>query len=231
MTSPSRTYRGISAADRRSARRRQLLDAGLEIVGTRGVERATMTAICVQAGLTERYFYESFSARDELLLAVVDEIAEQVRDVVLAALHDTEGDAAARVRAAIAAFAALLTDDPRKGRAALIESSTLPPLRQQRHELVGGFAALVTTQAQTLFGDAALPAPQDEISALLLVGGLGELLTAWLQARPAQRSRTLWTSRRAGSRWGCTHRPHAVASDAATSAPRRSIKLMGNGEK
>lgn len=181
MTSPSRNYRGISAADRQSARRRQLLDAALEIVGTRGAERATMTAICAQASLTERYFYESFRARDELLLAMVDEIAEQVRVAALAALHDTDGDAAARARAAIAAFAALLTDDPRKGRAALIESTTLPSLRQRRHELFGGFAALVATQAKTLFGDAALPEPQDEMSALLLVGGLGELLTAWLQ--------------------------------------------------
>ncbi len=140
-----------------------------------------MTAICVQAGLTERYFYESFSARDGLLLALVDEIAEQVRAAVLAALRETEGDAEARARAAFSAFAALLTEDPRKGRAAIIESSTLPALRQRRHELFGDFAALVVTQAQALFGPAALPAPQDEIGALLLVGGLGELLTAWLQ--------------------------------------------------
>ncbi|WP_024795493.1 TetR/AcrR family transcriptional regulator [Tomitella biformata] len=181
MTSSPRPYRGVSAQDRQSARRRQLLDAALEIVGTRGAERATMTAICVQAGLTERYFYESFSARDGLLLALVDEIAEQVRAAVLAALRETEGDAEARARAAFSAFAALLTEDPRKGRAAIIESSTLPALRQRRHELFGDFAALVVTQAQALFGPAALPAPQDEIGALLLVGGLGELLTAWLQ--------------------------------------------------
>ncbi len=181
MASNSRRYRGVSAEDRRSGRRRQLLDAALEIVGTLGVERATMTAICAQAGLTERYFYESFGARDELLLAMVDEIAEQVRSAVLAALSDTGGDAAARARAAIAAFVALLTDDPRKGRAAIIESSTLPALRRRRHELFGDFAALVVTQARALFGSAALPSPRDEISALLLVGGLGELITAWIQ--------------------------------------------------
>lgn len=40
------------------------------------------------------------------------------------------------------------------------------------------------TQARTPFGDRALPSPRDEISARLLVGvgGLGELITAWLQA-------------------------------------------------
>jgi AcrR family transcriptional regulator len=96
MTPTPRRYRGISAEERRAARRRQLLDAALEIAGTRGVERTTMTAICSEAGLTERYFYESFDARDQLLLALVDEIAEQVRTAVLTALSDTEGDTAAR---------------------------------------------------------------------------------------------------------------------------------------
>lgn len=181
MTSTPRPYRGVSATDRRATRRRQLLDAGLEIVGTGGVERATMTAICLQAGLTERYFYESFRAREDLLLAVVDEIAEQVRSAVVVALQEAKGDAEVKARAAIAAFAALLTEDPRKGRAAIIESSVLPSLRQRRHELFGSFAALVVVQARTLFGAAALPSPQDEISALMLVGGLGELLSAWLR--------------------------------------------------
>lgn len=182
MNATPRRYRGVSAEERRAARRRQLLDAALELVGTRGVERTTMTAICAEAGLTERYFYESFTARDQLLLALVDEIADQVRTAVLAALSDTEGDAAARAHAALAAFAALLTDDPRKGRVAIIESATVPTLRQRRHELYRDFAALVVTQARTLFGDRALPTPRDEISARLLVGGLGELITAWLQS-------------------------------------------------
>lgn len=182
MNATPRRYRGVSAEERRASRRRQLLDAALELVGTRGVERTTMTAICAEAGLTERYFYESFTARDQLLLALVDEIADQVRTAVLAALSDTEGDAAARAHAALAAFAALLTDDPRKGRVAIIESATVPTLRQRRHELYRDFAALVVTQARTLFGDRALLTPRDEISARLLVGGLGELITAWLQS-------------------------------------------------
>ena len=177
----SRTYRGIAAEDRRAVRRRQLLDAGLDLVGTRGVAGATMTAVCAHAGLTERYFYESFSARDELLLAVVDEIATDLRRAVLEALQDTPGEVEAKVRAAIATFATVLTEDPRRGRVALIESTVSPALRRRRQELFADFADLVVEQARRLFGDAALPAPQDRIGALLLVGGLGELLTVWLR--------------------------------------------------
>lgn len=182
MAQTPRRYRGASAEERRAARRRQLLDAALELAGTRGVERTTMTAICAEAGLTERYFYESFTGRDQLLLSLVDEIADQVRAAVLAALSDTEGDAAAKAHAALAAFTALLTDDPRKGRVAIIESATVPTLRHRRHELYRDFAALVVTQARALFGPRALPSPRDEISARMLVGGLGELVTAWLQS-------------------------------------------------
>ena len=182
MATNPRRYGGLSADDRRAMRRRQLLDAALEIAGTRGADRATMTAICAQAGLTERYFYESFSSRDQVLLTLVDEIAEQVRDAVLAVLSTTDGDAGARAHAAITEFATLLTDDPRKGRVAIIESVTVPALRLRRHELFRDFAALVVVQARALFGNRSLPTPQDEISARLLVGGLAELLTAWLQA-------------------------------------------------
>ncbi len=157
------------------------MDAGLDLVGTLGCEQTTMTAVCAHAGLTERYFYESFASRDALLLAVVDEVAHQARDAVLESLRVTDGDAFAKVHAAIAVFAALLTDDPRKGRTAVIESSTLPALRRRRQELFRTFAGLVVTQAQALFEDSALSPPEDEVGALLLVGGFGELLTAWLQ--------------------------------------------------
>ncbi len=181
MSSPTRPYRGVSAQDRRAARHRQLMDAGLDLVGTLGCDQTTMTAVCAHAGLTERYFYESFASRDALLLAVVDEVADQARDAVLESLRVTDGDAFAKAHAAIAVFAALLTDDPRKGRTAVIESSVLPALRRRRQELFRTFAALVVTQAQALFEDSALSPPEDEVGALLLVGGFGELLTAWLQ--------------------------------------------------
>ncbi|MFJ8816665.1 TetR/AcrR family transcriptional regulator [Amycolatopsis thermoflava] len=180
MSSAARPYRGISAEDRKAQRRRKLIDAALDLMGTVGTDQATMTAICVRAGLTERYFYENFTRRDELLIAVVDRMADEVRETVLSTLRATEGDAAERARVAIEAFVRLLTDDPRKGRAAILESSALPALRSRRHELLRMFAGLVVTQARALFGDDAVPAPRDELNALMLVGGLAELLATWL---------------------------------------------------
>src|SRR4029077_5184552 len=57
---PQRAYGGVSAEDRIAARRAKLLDAGLELFGTRGYATTGVKDVCREAGLTDRYFYESF---------------------------------------------------------------------------------------------------------------------------------------------------------------------------
>lgn len=180
MSVPKRSYRGISAQQRREQRREQLLEAGLDLLGTKGWRQTTMTAVCTRAGLTERYFYESFAGRDELLLAVLDRIAVQIRDVGLGALDNTDGGPFTKAKAAISAFVDLLTGDPRIGRVAMLESASSDPLRGRRHELLREFAQLIATQARALHGPDAQSPPHDQIAGLLLTGGIAELLMAWL---------------------------------------------------
>jgi AcrR family transcriptional regulator len=180
VSSTTRPYRGVSAEDRAAERRARLVEAGLELLGTVGWEQATMTAVCATAKLTERYFYESFANREQLLVAVVDAVAGEARDAVVAALAGQRGEPRAAARAAIAAFVDYVTVDPRRGRVALVESAAAQPLRRRRHELLIDFARLVVTEGHAMFGARALPPPRDEINALLFVGGLAELLTAWL---------------------------------------------------
>ncbi len=180
MPSTTRPYRGVSAEDRKADRRNRLIAAGLDLLGTAGWEQTTMTAVCARAKLTERYFYEHFSSRDELMLAVVDEVAAEARATIAAALAAAPREPRAAAGAMITAFVDFITDDPRKGRAALVESAAADPLRGRRHELLREFAHRIVVEAHALFGDEALPPPRDEINALLFVGGLAELLTAWL---------------------------------------------------
>lgn len=188
MGTPKRSYRGVNAEQRREQRREQLLEAGLDVLGTEGWRASTMTAVCARAGLTERYFYENFAGRDELLLAVLDRIAAQVRDVVLRTLAGSSGDPQAKAQAAIGAFVDLLTDDPRIGRVAMLESAAAEPLRARRHEVLLEFSQLIATQARALYGNEALPPPQDQVNGLMLTGGLAELLMAWLTGElPVQR--------------------------------------------
>ena len=183
MPSPIRPYRGVSADERRAARRAALLDAALDLLGGEPGEPTgpvTMTAVCERAGLTERYFYESFKDRDALLLELLDTIAVEVMDASLAALDAEERTAEERARGAIQAMVDVLAGDPRKGRAALVGSVSAPVLRARRQELLSGFERLVTERTRALYGDRAWAAPDDRIESLLFVGGLAELLSAWL---------------------------------------------------
>lgn len=139
-----------------------------------------MTAVCVKARLSERYFYETFANRDELLVAVMDRIASRIQQAVLDALVASAGSPHQRARAAITAFVDLLTSDSRIGRAAILESASAEPLRARRHELLRHFAHLIAAQARTFYGEHAWPPPRDEVNGLLFAGGLAELLMAWL---------------------------------------------------
>lgn len=173
-------YRGVSAEDRRARRREQLLDAGLDLLGTEGWSATTMTAICARAGLTERYFYESFVGREALLLAVFDRVTAEAAEVVLAAIEASPREARARSRAAIAAFVELMTDDRRKGRVAFVEALGSEALARRRYEAIRAFAALLVEQAREFYG---MPDGNDqlvELTSFMLVGGLAEALMAWL---------------------------------------------------
>ena len=181
MTSPTpRRYAGLSGDQRAALRRETLLEAALEVFAATGKSGATITAICAHAKLTERYFYESFTSRDEVLQKVLDGIADEVREAGLDALRASGGTLEQRVRNAIASFVTILTDDPRKGRVAMIESAAFEPLRTHRRAALRGFAQMVADEATRMYGDRAWPPHQGEINGLLFVGGLAELVTAWL---------------------------------------------------
>ena len=65
-----RIYDGIDAGNRVENRKQKLLLAGLEVFGTDGYARATIKSICSKAQLTERYFYESFKNKEDLLCEI-----------------------------------------------------------------------------------------------------------------------------------------------------------------
>ena len=179
----TRPYRGVGADERRTARRAALLEAALDLLGGPDRPPVTMTAICQRAGLTERYFYESFRDRDALLVELLDLLAAEVMEAVASALDQDADTPETRVRAAVRAMVDVLLDDPRKGRVALVESVTIPALRARRQELLAGFAALTADRARELYGESAWSAPDDRIESLLFVGGLAELLGARLSGR------------------------------------------------
>ena len=84
-----RTYAGRPVADRLAERRRRFFDAALGEFASVGYAKSSVTSICREAGLSRRQFYELFSDREELLVALYDEIQGAARDAVATALSES----------------------------------------------------------------------------------------------------------------------------------------------
>lgn len=183
MATRSGRYGGRSAAERAAERRERLLDATLAVWGRDGGPRVTMTRICAEAGLTERYFYQEFANLDAALVAVLDRVGTEIEERGRAAVDEVEragGGPTERVRAAVDAFVQILTDDPRKGRVAIVESAGLDAVRPRRAELLRLFAHLAGEDAAELYPEEAWTAHEQEMVGLLFIGGVAQLVTGWL---------------------------------------------------
>ena len=67
------TYRGRSRQERAGDRRDRIVAAALQLFGTRDYEAVTVADVCADAKVSKRYFYEHFTDREALLLAVYRE--------------------------------------------------------------------------------------------------------------------------------------------------------------
>jgi AcrR family transcriptional regulator len=121
ITPMPRNYGGVSPEARRQERRQRLVDAGLEVFGTRGLRQSTMRDICARARLTDRYFYESFANVQEAFEGVYTYLRTQLLarlHVAMAAVHPDEVKVAEE---GLRAFFEFVREDPRRARIMLID--------------------------------------------------------------------------------------------------------------
>ncbi|MFD4456832.1 TetR/AcrR family transcriptional regulator [Nocardia sp. NPDC058480] len=184
MTSPgpsgpklsSRKYSGVAPEERVRLRRAAILESALEQFGTSGYAAASIKQICRGAGVTERYFYESFPNREVCLAALYDNLAEAMRAATITALQQAEPDLDVLTAAGLDGFIGYLTSDPRRARVVLIEVvGVSPDMEQRRHRVLRDFVDTVTATWMT-----GTPARAQRLTATALVGGVNHLLVDWL---------------------------------------------------
>jgi AcrR family transcriptional regulator len=175
-----RRYRGITPSERKADRRERLLDAGLELFGTTGYAGTSVRAVSAAAGLNSRYFYESFTSREDLLYSVYQRI---VTDILVRASEavtheDTiEGQARAGVRAAWTA----VTEDRRKARIIALEVVGVSErLERLRHETRHALAQLTADNAMSLAGQGLRLRLNPVLVTRFLIGGVVEVLLEWI---------------------------------------------------
>ena len=184
-------YGGVSADERRAARRAQLLGAGLEILGTRGWAQLSVRGVCREAKLSTRFFYESFADLDALAVAVFDDIHRRASAAMLEAVA-AAGDAPAdQARAAIGTFVHELTADPRRARVVVVEALGSPPLMGRGQDAMRETTRLIAGLGRAIYQ----PPPEADrlvdVTATLLAGGIAELLVAWMDGSLAIDGETL----------------------------------------
>jgi AcrR family transcriptional regulator len=178
----TRAYGGVSAEERRAQRRAALLDAALEVIGTRGFSAMTVSGLCKDAGLNDRYFAESFESREAVFSALIDQMTSEMAVVMTASVAAAECDIRSLGRAAIGGLVEYLTDDPRKARVALVEAPANPTMAQRRREVMDFFLNLMDAQFLEFFG----AAETQQVSEMLrfagvhLFGAMMETTTTWL---------------------------------------------------
>jgi AcrR family transcriptional regulator len=182
MTSSTltRPWRGVSAADRVAERRRRLLDAGLQLLGTRGIAGVGVGDVCAEAGLTKRYFYESFGSIEVFVDAVVEDVLERLTALVVPVLRE-HGPANPRPAALVLAEAML--DDPRLVRLLVVETHAGALMHYRARFIDRAIATWLATQ---------FPGEEDadvvlrrRFLAHACAGAIGELLAAFADGRLA----------------------------------------------
>ncbi len=173
----TRPYRGIQAEDRLAQRRRQFIEAGLDLLGGQtDPDALTVRAICARSGLTARYFYENFADKDVFVEAVFDTVTAEMATTTEAAV--SAAPPAEKNRAGISNMVRMIAEDPRIGRlmfSAQLSNAVVLRKRAEQREL---FIALGGRHLQTALrvgGGQRLRATTN-----FVVGGVRQAISAWL---------------------------------------------------
>ncbi len=176
--SSERPYRGVRAADRLAARRSRLLAAGLDLLGAeqQDISALTVRGICREAGLAVRYYYESFTDKDEFVSAVYDSVVADLTATTQAAVEPLPWSE--RMRAGMANIVRVIDGDPRVGRLLFNRQLANSVIVRKRAESTALFAML-----SGQYVGAALQMPANDrikAAAHFVVGGVGQTISAWL---------------------------------------------------
>jgi AcrR family transcriptional regulator len=181
-SSSGRAYAGESQSERIARRRHQFLDAGLQVFGTTGYRTATVRQLCRQAELTDRYFYESFTSLEDLLVAVYEREFDHLQQTVLSALanESVTGDLMGGVEHALNALFEMASE-PRVARVCWLEvlgvSGRVDGVYTRTIER---FADLVVSFARLRLQPLVFNEDESRMLGIAMIGAVSLPVTHWL---------------------------------------------------
>jgi AcrR family transcriptional regulator len=174
----ARAYRGVSPDERRAQRRAKLLAAAIAVYGERGYRHATVKAVCEAAGLTERYFYESFENSEALLVASFNAVTYGVFDAITAAARTAGRGRVAGARAMLEAYFSALQREPASARVFLVEIRGVS--REVDKTFDASLRVIGAEVARLMAPQGAVHHPADELLQAGVVGGVMHIALRWI---------------------------------------------------
>lgn len=171
---PARAYRGVSIEERRAQRRSKLIAAAIAVYGKRGYRQATVKAVCEEAGLTERYFYESFENSEDLLITSYQSVTYKVFGAIAAAGQSAGRARGERARAMLRAYFGALQRDPQMARVFLVE------IRGVSRAVDQAFDASLQAIGDEIARHAAPGTADDELLRAGVIGGVMHIALRWI---------------------------------------------------
>lgn len=182
-----RGYGGRSAEELAEERRQRLMATGLELFGTVGYLPTTVEKLCSAAKVTPRHFYEHFSDREALLIAVFEDILQHTLQQVLAAMINADVPLKERFALGVDVFLASHLDDPRRARITTQEILGVSQHAEaSRNALITEFAQLIEQYLEVLAEHGQIVRRNFKVLAFGIVGAMHELQIAWLHAAVPQ---------------------------------------------
>ncbi|WP_353109606.1 TetR/AcrR family transcriptional regulator [Gordonia sp. (in: high G+C Gram-positive bacteria)] len=179
----ARSYRGQSLADRRADRQARFKAAGLELFGTLGFARVTISALCAEAGLSRRQFYEEYSGSEELLTEIYQGIQTTALERVSNAIADSDHtDVYGVAQNAMRAYLDAVAGDSRIVRCAFIEIGGISEAMESHRILSRDqWARYMDTMIASLPGTTSKPI---DYSATAFIGSMTAVVHRWATADP-----------------------------------------------
>lgn len=168
-----RIWGGTTLAERRKQRRAAFMTAALNLIGEHGTPAVTMRALCRETGIADRYFYESFESRDDLLVQLFKKVADETYEFLAdkADLSNPRDFARTYVETVVD----LTIKDRRRGRLLVVEPMGEPALRGITLATLPAFTKLLRT---------ALPRSTSQVERAIVsigfTGAIGSIILAWL---------------------------------------------------
>lgn len=128
-----RLYSGQSSDERDAERRRRLLEAAKELIGTAGYAALSVERLCSAAKVSTRHFYKLYDGKEAAFLDLYEEITAQSFLRATAALAATEGEPiTTRIPRAFLAYIGPMVEDIRNARIAFVEIVGASPRVEER---------------------------------------------------------------------------------------------------